>query len=202
MNTLYPEIKVITSRDCNSFLFQDITPLYNFFTSPNGYDPTGVGNVNPSNLNSSAIKVKVTNVANPSSLVTVTIPNAAFDPTNIPGIVNYEITSTDLGYTITDGVYEFTYTVIDASNNNRVYSTTCYIVSDCNLCCLLEQKLKDLKSCGTCNEKNNKEINKLYEAYMLREKANHLAACRDFKGAQEVLDYLSGLLDLKTCENC
>lgn len=202
MNTLYPEIKVVTSRDCNNFLFQDVTPLYNFLTAPNGYDPTGANCVNPANIDDNAITVAVTNLTTSATPVVVNIPNTSFDPTVIPGIVNYEITSTDLGYTITDGVYKFVYTIVDSSDNNRIYNRTCYLVSDCNLCCTLEQKLKDLKSCGTCNDKNNKEINKLYEAYMLRAKAHHLAACHDFTGAQEVLTYLSDMLNLKTCDNC
>lgn len=202
MNLLYPEIKVTTSRDCASFLFQDITPAYNFLSAPNGYDPTGANCVNPNNLDPDLITVEVTNVTTSTSPVIVTIPSSAFDPTAIPGIVNYQITSSILGSTISDGVYKFTYTVVDMSDNNRIYNRTCYMVSDCNICCTLEQMLKDLKTCGTCNDKNTKTTNKLYEAYMLRAKAHHLAACHDFAGAKEVLDYLTTLLDIKTCDSC
>jgi hypothetical protein len=202
VNTLYLETQVTVSRDCASFYFQDVTPEYNLLTNPNGYDLTGVNCVNPADIDISALTVQVTNLANPSSPVTVNIPASAFDDTRIPGVVQYNITSTNLGYTLSDGIYKFVYTVVDGANNDQVYQRTCYVLNDCNICCSLDQKLKDLKECGSCNEKNNRSVNMLYEAYMLRQKAHHLVACHDFAGAQQVLDYLSRLLDIKYCDSC
>lgn len=201
MNTLYLETKVTTSRDCTSFYFEDSTPLYNSLTSPNGYDPTGVNCVDPYNIDDANITVKVTNLATPTSPVTVDIPVSAFDPSQIPGVVQYTITSTDLQYNITDGVYEFVYSITDLSDG-KLYQKTCYLLNDCNICCELDKRLKDLKECGSCSDKNNRAVNMLYEAYMLRQKAQHLVACHDFAGAQKVLDYLSRLLDIKYCDGC
>lgn len=202
MNTLYLETEVTVSRDCASFYFQDVTPEYNLLTALNGYDPTGVNCVDPADLNANAITVQVTNLADPTNPVTVTIPTSAFTPGTIPGVVNYNITSTNLGYTVSDGIYKFVYTVVDAANNDQVYQRTCYVLNDCGICCSLDQKLKDLKECGSCSDKNNRSVNMLYEAYMLRQKAHHLVACHDFAGAQQVLDYLSRLLDIKYCDSC
>ena len=193
------QIEVNTSRDCSSFLFKDSTKSYDALFNPTGYDPTGVFSVNPSNLTS--FKLEVTNLSNSTTPVNITIPSSAYNPTRIPGVVEYTITSTNLGYTIEDGVYKFIYTVIDSSTNST-YQAGCYILNDCNICCAMDQKLKDLKNCGTCNDKNNRTVNMLYEAYMLRQKAHHLVSCHDFTGANEVLEYLKGLLDIKTCDNC
>ena len=281
MNTLYLETQVNISRDCASFYFQDITPEYNQLTNPNGYDPTGVNCVDPANIDSNAITVQITNLANPTSPVTVNIPdiNPIFDETRIPGVVQYNITNTSFtsisytvsnavgtgalvtyttsiahtfiaGQTVTitsliptqfnitgvitsvpnntsftianvatgsasntgtvsgqslitgDGVYKFVYTIIDSANNDQVYQRTCYVLNDCAICCELDQRLKDLKECGSCSDKNNRTVNMLYEAYMLKQKAHHLVACHDFDGAQQVLDYLSRLLDIKYCDSC
>lgn len=106
------------------------------------------------------------------------------------------------GITTGDGIYKFVYTIVDTANNDQVYQAVCYVLNDCGICCELDQRLKDLKNCGTCNENNNKLVNMLYEAYMLRQKAHHLVACYDIAGAQEILDYLNRMLDLKTCDNC
>lgn len=205
MNTLYLETEVKVSRDCASFYFKDVTPEFDLVSSPNGYDPTGASCVNPDDLTDITLKVSQVNGANDP--VTFQIPTSSpiFDSARIPGVVDFQITSGitgSLGYALTDGIYEFVYTVVDSANNDQVYQRTCYVLNDCNICCTLDQKLKDLKSCGTCNEKNNKTINMLYEAYMLKQKAHHLVACHDFAGAQEVIDYLNRLLDIKYCDNC
>lgn len=121
---------------------------------------------------------------------------------NVTGQASGSGTASLTSTVIQDGIYKFTYTVVDTANNDQVYQRTCYVLNDCAICCALDQKLKDLKSCGTCNEKNNKTINMLYEAYMLKQKAHHLVACHDFVGAQEVIDYLNRLLDIKYCDNC
>lgn len=113
-------------------------------------------------------------------------------------------TASGLGIETGDGIYKFVYTIIDTAPtaNNQVYQAVCYILNDCGICCELDKRLKDLKNCGTCNENNNRLVNSLYEAYMLRQKAHHLVACYDIAGAQEVLDYLNKMLDLKTCDGC
>jgi hypothetical protein len=202
MNQLYLEVEVNSSRDCASFYFKDITPEYSAVSSPNGYDPTGISCASPSNLTD--ITVAVSKVNSTSGAVTINIPTTSptFDSTRIPGVVDYEITSTNLGYTITDGIYQFVYSVVDSANNDQVYQRTCYVLNDCAICCELEQRLKDIKSCGSCNELNSRSVNLLYEAYMLRQKAHHLVACLNFTGAQEVIDYLNRLLDLQTCDSC
>ena len=195
------QIEVETSRDCASFLFKDSTKLYDASFNPTGYDPTGVLSANPNNL--SNFTLEVTNLSNSTNPVTITIPTSAYNPARIPGVVEYTITGTNLGYTIEDGVYKFIYTILETKNNiTTTYQAGCYILNDCNICCAMDQKLKDLKNCGTCNDKNNRTVNMLYEAYMLRQKAHHLVSCHDFTGANEVLEYLKGLLDIKTCENC
>lgn len=202
MNVLYPKVEVTVSRDCTSFYFKDITEQFDIVSNPYGYDPTGTSCVNPADLDN--ITVKVTKVGSTDTPVTINVPTTSptFDATRIPGIVDFQITSTALGYSVVDGIYQFTYSVTDTANSNQVYQAICYVLNDCNLCCALDQKLKDLKSCGTCSDKNTKTINMLYEAYMLKQKAHHLVACHDFTGAQEVIDYLTRLLDLKTCDNC
>lgn len=101
-----------------------------------------------------------------------------------------------------DAVYKFTYTINDSADSNKVYQAVCYVVNDCTICCELESKLKDLSYCGSCCKENQRDVNMLYEAYMLRSKAHHLAACNDFAGAQEVLDYLNRLLDVTYCDTC
>lgn len=205
MNTLYLETEVKVSRDCASFYFKDVTPEFDLVSSPNGYDPTGISCVDPANLDSITIEVSQVNSTATPVTINVSTSSSAFDATRIPGVVDLEITSGTtgtLGYVLVDGIYKFIYTVVDTANNDQVYQRTCYVLNDCNICCILDQKLKDLKSCGTCSEKNNKTINMLYEAYMLREKAHHLVACHDFAGAQEVIDYLNRLLDIKYCDNC
>lgn len=196
------QIDVTTSRDCASFNFVDSTAAYNAISNPTGYDPLGIANVSPSFIDQTNLKLEVTNMANPTVTSTIMIPSTAFNVTRIPGVVSYNITKTILGYTISDGIYKFLYTIVDQINNNRVYQASCYVLNDCAICCTLDQKLKDLKSCGTCNDKNNRTIDMLYEAYMLREKAHHLVSCNDITGATQVIDYLNRLLDLKTCDNC
>lgn len=196
------QINVDVSRDCGTFLFSDSTPVYDALINTGGYDINGVFSVSPNDLDTSKLKLEVTNLATPTVTKTITIPSTYFNATRIPGVVQYTINSTTLGSTIVDGVYKFIYTVVDTAHNNRVYQAGCYILNDCNICCSLDKKLKDLKNCGTCNDKNNRTVNMLYEAYMLRQKAHHLVSCHDFTGAMEVLEYLNTLLDIKTCDNC
>jgi hypothetical protein len=283
---VYPlklQTSVTVSRGCQGFYFQDVTPEYDVLTEPNGYDPAGIGSVDPSDIDSNNITIEITNMANPGYSQTILVPSTAFDPNQIPGVVQYEIPNTSfsnitytvsaatsttpglvttyttstphtyvVGQTVTvsgllptqfnvtgvvlavptndtftlssiavgsasntgsvsgqgittgDGVYKFVYTIVDTDpqQNNQIYQAVCYVLNDCGICCELDQRLKDLKNCGTCNENNNKSVNALYDAYMLRQKAHHLVACYDIAGAQEILDYLTRMLDLKTCDNC
>lgn len=275
------QIDVSIPRGCEGFYFQDTTPAYNVLTEPNGYDSTGISSVDPDDIDPNNITIEITNMANPGYSQTIYVPTTAFNPSQIPGVVQYEIPNTSFtnvtysvsaatsttpglvttyttstphtyvaGQTVTvsglfptqfnvtgvilsvptndtftlssiavgsasntgsvsgqgittgDGIYKFLYTIVDTGDNDQIYQAVCYVLNDCGICCELDKRLKDLKNCGTCNENNNKLVNNLYEAYMLRQKAHHLVACYDIAGAQEILDYLNRMLDLKTCDNC
>lgn len=198
MNPLYLETQVTTARDCASFYFKDITPEYDGLTAPNGYDPTGANCIDPSDLDAASLVVTI--LSEPTVSYTIDLTDY-IDPGTIPGVVQYEVVPADLSATtIEDGIYEFVYSVTD--NDGQVFQRTCYVLNDCSICCSLDQKLKDLNTCGTCDKQNVRTTNMLYEAYMLRQKAHHLVSCHDFAGAQEILDYLSRLLDIKYCDNC
>ena len=102
-------------------------------------------------------------------------------------------------YTPTDGVYKFVYTTI---NSATTYTSSCYVVVDCTISATLDSMLKDINCCSSCSDSNNAKLNLLYQAYLLREKACHLANCQDFTGAQDVLDCLNTMIGTTSCDSC
>jgi hypothetical protein len=124
---------------------------------------------------------------------------------DVPGIATANgLTATSQGYTNTtitptDGVYKFVYT---STNAGVIYSSTCYVVVDCTIGATLDSMLKDINCCSSCSDSNNTKLNMLYQAYILRDKACHLAACQDFTGAQDVLDCLNAMIGTTSCDSC
>lgn len=106
---------------------------------------------------------------------------------------------TSTTYTPTDGVYKFVYNTV---NNSVTYTSSCYVVVDCTIGSKLDAMLKEINCCSSCSDANNTKLNLLYKAYLLREKACHLAACQDFTGAQDVLDCLNTMIGTTTCDSC
>lgn len=198
------QIQVTQPDDCKSFYFKDITPAYNVLTDPNGYDTTGVNGIDPNNIDDTQILLDITLPS--GTEVNLTIDAANFDPATIPGVVQYQVTlaavnsAASLALTdFEDGVYKFVYTITDSSDN-KVYSVTCYYAKTCTICCELDKRLIDITICRNCDK--SRDINTLWEAYMLEKKYNHLVACHDFDGADEVLQYLNDLLDIEHCDSC
>lgn len=131
-----------------------------------------------------------------ANVFTVSIPTIGANTTSTGGTV---LGYTDTALTITDGVYKFVYSII---LSGTTYSATCYVVVDCAIADALTSMLKELDCCNNCSDSNNKKLNLLYEAYLLRDKACYLATCQDFTGAQTVLDCLSAMIGTTSCDSC
>lgn len=197
------QICVTEKNDCESFYFQDVTPLLNTITTPGGYDLTGVTNLNPNDINQSRMFLDVT--IPDGTIISLTIPNTTFDVDNIStiGLLTFEVTNTALGMSdkLTEGIYKFTYKIF--SDVGTLYTTSCYVAQMCTICCCLSQKLKDIKACSNCSSaERSKKLNQYYDNYMLKEKINFLMACQDFTGAQSLIDYLSTYCGIQNCDSC
>lgn len=204
MATLRLQTSVTLKSDGTSFFFGDITPLFNPISNPFGYDTSG----SPTGFPASSVDTTklYLDVTTPDGTVTsITIPGADFIIANIgvTGAITYEVTAAALGLTtIKDGVYHFKYTITDVTNG-RLYTSQCDVVSDHNVCCCLDKKLKDIQICATCTkEQKSKKIDDLYNAYMLRHKAKYAAACGDLAGAQKILNDLLNYCNIKRCDAC
>lgn len=197
------EINVTQSQDGESFYFQDATPLYNPVSAPRGYDPNFGAGFDPSNIDLATIKITITTPSGAVYVIPVTPAEVVIANIGTIGMVNKAITSANLGGSgdIEDGVYKFVYGFKDF--NGASYSATCYVAALYQVCCCLDQKLKDLTICDNCTEKErSKKIYTLYDAWMLRQKAQHLVGCNDFAGAQKIIDHLSLICNIKRCDAC
>jgi len=193
----------ITTNDANtSFYFSDVTPLYNAVSDAGGYDLTGAVNLDPADIDQTRLFLDVTLPDN--TVVPFTIPNTTFNEANIGiiGLLTFEITATDLGFTTTlqDGIYKFSYKIY-SEDGSQTYSAACYIAVSFEICCCLEQKLATLSTCPTCPG-NSKKISDLWNAWMLQSKINHLVACHNNTGANEIFDYLNTYCDIRNCDSC
>lgn len=197
---------ITTKSDCTSFYFKDITPLYNPITDPDGYDLTGVSNLDPADIDTSRLFLDIT--LPDATIVSLTIPDSAADEANIgtTGYITYEVTSEMLGLNagdkLTQGVYKFTYTIYSSASSLR-YTVSAYKVQDCQICCCLSQKLKEITFCTDCtNIQMTAKQEQLREAYMLMDKAQYLAVCFDNIGAQEIINFLSRYCSISNCDSC
>lgn len=198
------QIKITEKSNCKSFYFADVTPLYNSVLSPEGYDETGTVNLNPDDIDTDRLMLDVQ--LPDGSIINLTIPDTAFDLDNIvnPGLVIYEVTAASLGYSdkLQDGVYKFTYTIYN-TDGTLTYNASCYVAQMCNVCCCLNEKLKDISSCTDCNSiQSSKKLDPYVSAYMLKEKVKFLLVCQDNTGAQDIIDYLSQYCGIKRCDSC
>jgi len=75
------QINITESSNCESFYFNDATPLYNSVSAPTGYDPTGVSNFNPNEIDTDRIFLDVT--LPDVTLVSFTIPSSVPNVANI-----------------------------------------------------------------------------------------------------------------------
>lgn len=198
------QIHITEKSNCESLYFNDSTPLYNSVSTPTGYDPNGISNFDPDDIDTSRIFLDITKPD--GSIINLIIPSSIPNVSNIvsTGYITYEITNTMLDFTgkILDGVYKFKYTIFNTTGT-LTYSASCYIPVMCQVCCCLHQKLKDITFCSNCSEQTkSKRIQQYTDMYMLKEKANYLAACFDNIGAQEVIDFLSSYCGIKNCDSC
>lgn len=189
------------STDCTNFFWHDSTLLWNAISSPYGYDPTGVQGFDPNNI---VITESVVNVSIPDgSIISIQLTDDDYDldRLNITGtnLIQRTISYSDLGFSekLEDGVYTFNYRLKDTSG--IIHLASCYVVQDCQLCCCLDAKLKDLSLCSDCE---NKEIQSLYDLYLRRDSARMLAACGDITGANEMLAYIAQVCASKKCSTC
>lgn len=195
---------ITTKSDCSSFYFKDITPLYNPITDPDGYDLSGVSSFDPADIDTSRIFLDIT--APDGTVTSLTIPSSAADETNIgsAGYITYEVTATMLAMDtkLTQGVYKFEYTIY-SSASSLSYTAAAYKVQDCQICCCLAQKLKEITFCTDCTTKQlTAKQEQLREAYMLMDKAQYLATCFDNIGAQDIIDFLSRYCSVSNCDSC
>lgn len=193
----------ITTNDANtSFYFSDVTPLYNAVSDTGGYDLTGTVNLDPADIDQTRLFLDVTLPDN--SVVSFTIPDTTFNEANIGtiGLLTFEITATDLGFTETlqDGIYKFVYKIY-SEDGSKTYSASCYVPVSFEICCCLEQKLASLSTCPTCPG-NSKKISDLWNAWMLQSKIKHLVACHNNAGAEVIFDYLNTYCDIRNCDSC
>lgn len=205
MAILRLQTSVKLKSDGTSFFFGDITPLFNAVSSPYGYDTSGTPTGFPaSDVDTNNLQLEVTDPE--GNITNITIPDTSFVEANIgtTGAITYEVTATALDYSgiLPDGVYKFKYTITNIQGTGQ-WQNTCIVVSDFNICCCLNKKLIDLTACDTCTfEKRSKKLDDLYNAWMLKQKAYHLANCGDFAGAQKTLDALKVYCDIKRCDSC
>lgn len=197
------KIHVTQSQDGESFYFQDATPLYNPVSAPGGYDPNFGAGFDPNNIDTATVRVRVTIPSGAIYVITVDPSDIIIANIGSIGMVNIAISSAELGGAgdLTDGVYKFEYTFKDT--DGVPYSVTCYVAAMYQICCCLNSKLIDLTICNGCTEKEkSRKINQLYDAWMLKAKAEHLVGCSDFAGAQKIIDYLSNYCNIKRCDAC
>jgi len=101
-----------------------------------------------------------------------------------------------------DGVYKFVYKIY-SQNSSLSYTTSCYVAQTCQVCCCLNQKLKEITFCSNCTEQAKTKKQQQYrDMYMLKDKADYLAACFDNIGAQDIIDYLTTYCGIKNCSSC
>lgn len=198
------KINITESSNCESFYFNDATPLYNSVSAPNGYDLTGVSSFDPNEIDTDRIFLDVTLPSN--EVVSLTIPSSVPDVDNIgsTGYITYEITASMLGFSnkLDDGVYKFEYKIY-SQNSSLTYTASCYSAQTCQVCCCLNQKLKDITICSNCSEESKSKKQKQYrDMYMLKDQAKYLAACFDNIGAQKVIDFLTSYCNIKNCDSC
>tara|TARA_R110000868_G_scaffold14414_2_gene67070 strand:+ start:60789 stop:61403 length:615 start_codon:yes stop_codon:yes gene_type:complete len=198
------QINITESSNCESFYFNDATPLYNSVSAPTGYDPTGVSNFDPNDIDTDRIFLDVTLPS--GNIISLTIPNTVPNVSNIgtTGYITYEITAAMLGFSnkLDDGVYKFVYKIYSL-NSSLTYTTSCYSAQTCQVCCCLNQKLKEITFCSNCSEQTKTKKQQQYrDMYMLKDKADYLAACFDNVGAQEVIDFLTSYCGIKNCDSC
>jgi len=206
MATLNVQQDVDQSKDCKNFYFFDTTSLWNAISAPDGYDPSGLNGIDPSNISL------------PDSTLLVTLPDgtvvsfdlevyADFDIARLiadgRNLIQFTIPYSDLGFgsTLADGMYKFTYILYNDALN-VTYQSTCYFVNTCQVCCCLDQKLAKLNICTNCGDTYSKQVQRLYDLYLKRDSAQLLAGCGDYVGAQQVVDYLTTQCAIKTCDGC
>lgn len=201
-----PDIKINIkqSEDGESFYFQDDTPLLNPVSAPNGYDVSGsFGGFDPNNIDTATVKVRVTIPNGDIYVINVDPSDIVIANIGTIGMVNIAITSTDLGTSgdITDGIYFFEYTFKDTDGVS--YSAKCYVAAMYQVCCCLNKKLIDITTCTNCPEKErSRKINDLYDAWMLKFKAEHLVGCNNYTAASQIIEHLTSYCNIKRCATC
>lgn len=195
--------EITQNDDSSSFFFSDVTPFYNSVSYPNGYDLTGINGFNPDDIDTTRLLLDIT--LPDSSVVNLVIPDTAFDTANIgtTGLITYEIPYSLLGYSsqLSDGIYKFTYTIYSL-DGTKSFTRSCYITVLYNICCCLEKKLASLPLCSKCSDKQKKQIDSLWDAYMRKSVVTHLVACHKNTEAQEHIDYLTNYCNIKNCDSC
>lgn len=204
--TLSLSIDIQQSKDCKNFYFFDSTPPWNALSAPNGYDLTGSNGINPSVISMSDTVLVITKPD--GTVVTIDFVNGDKSTSRLTtdgrNLVEKTITYSDLGYAskLADGIYKFQYLPYNDSNG-YTYSSTCYVVQDCQICCCLDSRLSDISlptDCVDCD--NERKIKKLWNLYLQRDAARMAAACNNYTGAQEIIDFIISECNITDCTNC
>ncbi len=192
------------SDSCDKILWRDDTQLYNAYTAPRGYDPTGVNSTDPADVDTNNAFLDVTPYGG-TITTTVQIPSGIFDQANIgtTGFSAYQVTASDLGLnTLLDGVYKCVYRFKLISTGQTI-STTVWLAVTCTVDCCIDSKLSTLKCCNDCSdESNNRKIHQLYRAHLLRDVIAYQLSCNNPSGAQANIDCLKQYCNAKPCSNC
>lgn len=163
---LLPKLKIVQSTDCKSFYLNDITGLYNSVTNVGGY-----GDVNPDVADVTAASVDILLSDGTTLTVNVypTLPNT-------DGVL-YQVLNTALGLAsdaaITDFITNIIYTV---SVGVTDYTYTTYDAVLCNVTCCVNTLNATIEFCGDC-DCDNPAMDKYLRAFAMLKSISNALYC-------------------------
>lgn len=127
---------IVCQPNCSTISFTDTTNVYNATTNTTGWGSEN--NVTGANITSATIVVKD---EDGGTVITYDVTSEIPDP------VTGDITFSDYSYSLDDGVYKITYTIVTSGDSGDTYTYNKTILVTCNFeCCVSKQLAKIAKA--------------------------------------------------------
>lgn len=147
-----PKLLTCLTTGCSLMDINDTRGLYNPTTNPNGWDSTGTNSLAKSAVASATIEITGLGQTSATSIDVTTAITSSSIYVETFLLTQLSYSDVGLGSTVTDGLYTYTYTIVDNSGNEYIKNGS--FVQLCNAKCCLDGAMKDfsLNQCNCCED--------------------------------------------------
>lgn len=199
-------IHLCQTNNCKTLKLSETTGVYNISTNPGGW-----GSPNPIIGNATRVRIEVLT----PSTTTYNFDSDPGDPDYFPallplgtyfpddtGTLEFQLTASNLGGSVADGIYSVTYKVYGTiSGNDYIETVTQTFLLTCNIRCCID-KLFSIASQSDCSDCKNEKLDKALEAESFLKAAEYAAACGKLNMAKKHLAKAQWICSTKNCLNC